>query len=92
MVNKKFITVLTLLGNGDKAVVFKLPHLDRRLESSTITVAVQDFNKSIPVDVNSIENDKLADNLCHSFGKTWISQVLKVPNLLLFTKTWVTLW
>lgn len=55
-------------------------------------MAVQDFNKSIPVDVNSIENDKLADNLCHSFGKTWISQVLKVPNLLEFTKTWVTLW
>lgn len=73
---------LIFIGNGDKAIVFKLPHLDRRLESSTITVAVQDFNKSISIDVNSIKNDKLADNLCHAFGKTWISQVLKVPNLL----------
>ncbi|XP_048523168.1 uncharacterized protein LOC109540509 isoform X2 [Dendroctonus ponderosae] len=69
-----------LLGKGDKAIMFKLPHLDKRLDSYTVTVAVQDFNESIPVYVDSIKNEKLADNLCHPYGLTWISQVLKVKD------------
>lgn len=73
-----------LLGKGDKAIMFKLPHLDKRLDSYTVTVAVQDFNESIPVYMDSIKNEKLADNLCHPYGLTWISQVLKVTNYLHF--------
>lgn len=67
-----------LLGKGDKALVFKLPPLDRRLESYTLTVGVQDYNESVPVHVDTIENKKLADNICNPYGVTWISQVLKV--------------
>ncbi|XP_066143041.1 uncharacterized protein [Euwallacea fornicatus] len=70
-----------LLGNGDKGIVFKLPHVDRRLESYNVTIAVQDLNQSMPVNVDSIKNRKLADNLCVPFGVTWVSQILKVhPN------------
>ncbi|KAL1513774.1 hypothetical protein ABEB36_003139 [Hypothenemus hampei] len=65
-----------LLGKGDKAVVFKLPHVDRRLESYSVTIAVQDFNQSIPL--GHIKNKKLSDNVCHPYGLTWISQTLEV--------------
>ncbi|CAG9766449.1 unnamed protein product [Ceutorhynchus assimilis] len=69
-----------LLGKGDKAIVFKLPRLDRRLDSYTLTVAVQDFNENLPLKMDSIENPKLADHICHPYGSTWISQVLKVKD------------
>ncbi|XP_060534337.1 uncharacterized protein LOC132706804 [Cylas formicarius] len=69
-----------LLGKSDKALVFKLPHLDRRLNSYTVTVAVQDYNVSKAIDLETIANSKVADNLCHSFGDTWIVGNLTIAN------------
>ncbi|KAJ8973052.1 hypothetical protein NQ317_011332 [Molorchus minor] len=67
-----------LLGNSDSTLIFEIPFLDRRLESYTLTVVVQDFDKNRTVDADVLENKKVASYLCHNFGHTWISQTVKI--------------
>lgn len=67
-----------LIGKSANNLIFKIPHLDRRLDFYTLTIVVQDFNVDVPVDPDMKKNKKVADNLCHNYGDTWISQIIKV--------------
>ncbi|XP_050305913.1 uncharacterized protein LOC126743031 isoform X2 [Anthonomus grandis grandis] len=68
-----------LLGKGDKAIIFKLPPLDRRLDSYTLTVIVQDSNKSIEV-ASKMLPEKFTDTICQRYGDTWVSHTLNVKD------------
>nr|CAI5845464.1 unnamed protein product [Callosobruchus analis] len=67
-----------LVGKTDRSLFYKIPLLDDRLDSYNLTVLVQDFNESIPVDKELLKNKKIADNLCHNFGQSWIAHSFKV--------------
>nr|XP_023019402.1 uncharacterized protein LOC111508196 [Leptinotarsa decemlineata] len=69
-----------LIAKSDSTLIFKIPRLDRRLEFYTLTVVVQDYNESKKIDSRLLKNKKIVDNVCHQFGETWISQVVKVVN------------
>lgn len=69
---------LKLLEKTDHSLLFKLPHLDRRLDFYILTVTVQDFDTKKDVEPELLKDKKVAENLCHRFGNTWISQVVKV--------------
>ncbi|XP_050510220.1 uncharacterized protein LOC114349462 [Diabrotica virgifera virgifera] len=69
-----------LLARSDNNLLFKMPYLDSRLQSYTMTVVVQDYDKKRQVDGEVLKNKKVADNLCNNFGDTWIAQVMKVDS------------
>ncbi|CAG9860166.1 unnamed protein product [Phyllotreta striolata] len=69
---------LELVGSGPSTLQFKVPNVDKRLEYYTLTVVVQDYDKSIKIDEDILENGKIVDHLCHMYGRTWVSQVVKV--------------
>jgi hypothetical protein len=68
----------TLLTTGTTSATFKLPVLDHRLTSYTVTIVVQDFNKDNAIAPGILKNTKVADHLCHNFGTTWILKPLEV--------------
>ncbi|CAH1965540.1 unnamed protein product [Acanthoscelides obtectus] len=67
-----------LVEKTDTTLFYQIPPLDSRLDYYTLTVFVQDFNESVPVDKELLKNEKIADNLCHNFGYSWISHSFKV--------------
>ncbi|KAG5891652.1 hypothetical protein JTB14_020070 [Gonioctena quinquepunctata] len=69
-----------LIAKSDSTLLFKIPRLDSRLDFYSLTVVVQDFNKTEKIDSHLLKNRKIAENICHQFGESWISQVVKVTN------------
>ncbi|XP_018562896.1 uncharacterized protein LOC108904723 [Anoplophora glabripennis] len=67
-----------LLEKTDHSLSFKLPYLDRRLDSYNLTTIVQDFDSKKDIEPQFLKDKLIRDNLCHKFGNTWISHVLKV--------------
>ncbi|XP_063905545.1 uncharacterized protein LOC135124423 [Zophobas morio] len=69
-----------LLQTQTTSVTFKLPVLDPRLKSYTLTTVVQDFDKerTVPSDIQN--NNKVAGHLCHNFGDTWILDQIEVSS------------
>ncbi|RZC27695.1 uncharacterized protein BDFB_000742, partial [Asbolus verrucosus] len=68
----------TLQESSPTSLTFKLPPLDRRLKSYTLTTIVQDFNINKEVASNVLKTRKVADNLCHNFGDTWVLPEIEI--------------
>ncbi|KAJ8923877.1 hypothetical protein NQ315_006653 [Exocentrus adspersus] len=69
-----------LLEKQSDRILFKIPHLDHRLDFYVLTIVVQDFETKMEIKPDIMENHIIAENICHKFGNTWVSQVLKVEN------------
>ncbi|CAG9813738.1 unnamed protein product [Phaedon cochleariae] len=67
-----------LIAKSESTLLFKIPYIDSRLQEYTLTVVVQDYNKSKSIQQEIAKNRRVSDNLCHSYGNTWVSQVIKV--------------
>lgn len=75
-----------LVNISNATVVFKIPEIDWRLNWTTMTIIVQDDDKTktIGSDLSGLLHQ---DNLCSSYGDTWVAKIVQVstgvPNSML---------
>ncbi|KAF5298713.1 hypothetical protein FQA39_LY11723 [Lamprigera yunnana] len=71
----------------NETMKFKLPLLDRRLNSSKLIVIVQDYNDSKENIIDDIVKLEMFGNkykLCNEFGNAWVAKTLTVSNSLYY--------